>query len=109
MAQQKQLVTEADVRRMAPGATELVLGPKRIATPAALDLAFSRGMRVVYADGEGSGPANLPSGLWQKMKSTDGTYVVQVDQGRAVVTRIGPNGPEPFGTEGSGTGPLGGA
>ena len=104
-------MTEADVRRMAPGATELVLGPKRIATPAALDLAFSRGMRVVYADEDGAsgGGANLPSGLWQKMKSTDGTYVVQVDQGRAVVTRIGPNGPEPFGTESSGTGPFGGA
>ena len=110
MAQKKQLVTEADVRRMAPGVSELVLGPNRIATPAALDLAFSRGMRVVYADGEsGASMPSMSSGLWQKMKSTDGTYVVQIDQGRAVVTRIGPKGPESFGTESSGTGPFGGA
>jgi hypothetical protein len=98
MAQEKQLVTEADVRRMAPGTRELLLGPHRIATPAALDLAFSRGMRVVY--GDGATGASLPSGIWQKMKSMDGTYVVQVEGGRAVVTRIGAAGPEPFGVEG---------
>lgn len=98
MATRKQLVTEADVRRMASGARELVLGPMKIATPAALDLAFARGMRVIYGDGTPS--PSLPSGLWRKMKSTDGTYVVQVDGGRAVVTKIGSAGPEPFGVEG---------
>lgn len=98
MAPRKQLVTEADVRRMAPSATELVLGPDRIATPAALDLAFSRGMRVVYSDGSETGGAP-PSELWNKIRSSDGTYVVHVENGRAVVTRIGPNGPEPFGAE----------
>ncbi len=98
MAARKQLVTEADVRRMAPSAKELVLGPDRIATPAALDLAFSRGMRVVYSDGTGAG-AGPSSELWNKIRSNDGTYVVHVENGRAVVTRIGPSGPEPFGAE----------
>ena len=97
MANGKELVTEADVRRMAPGARELVLGAGRIATPAALDLAFSRGMRVVYSEERDAHAA--VSGLWQKMKATDGTYVVRVEGGRAVVTRIGPDGPEPFGSE----------
>ena len=96
MASRKQLVTEADVRRMAPSAKELVLTPDRIATPAALDLAFSRGMRVVYSDGTGAAPS---SELWNKIRSNDGTYVVHVENGRAVVTRIGPSGPEPFGAE----------
>lgn len=98
MAPRKQLVTEADVRRMAPSQRELVLGPDRIATPAALDLAFSRGMRIVYSDGaEGGGMP--PSDLWNKIKANDGTYVVHVENGRAVVSRIGANGPEPFGAE----------
>ncbi|MEM6672362.1 MAG: hypothetical protein AAF726_05930 [Planctomycetota bacterium] len=93
----KKLVTEADVRRMAPGARELLLGPDVIATPAALDLAFSRGMKVVYADAEAS--AGPSSELWARMKSMDGTYVVQVENGRATVSRLGPSGPEPFGGE----------
>ena len=37
----KELVTETCVRQMACG-SELVLGPNKIATPAALDLAFQR-------------------------------------------------------------------
>lgn len=97
MAKGKELVTEADVRRMAPGARELVLGAGRIATPAALDLAFSRGMRVVYSDEAGASAA--ASQLWERMKSMDGTYVVRVEGGRAVVSRIGEAGPEPFGSE----------
>lgn len=88
-------MTEADVRRMGPEVRELVLGEHRIATPAALDLAFSRGMRVVYGEAD----AAPPSALWERMKQADGTYVVQVMNGRAVVTRIGAAGPEPFGNE----------
>ena len=101
MASKKQLVTEADVRRMAPGVRELVLGDHRIATPAALDLAFTRGMKVVYGevqDGSAHGP--LPSDLWARMKSQDGSYVVQIENGRATVSRLGSNGPELFGSEG---------
>ena len=97
MASGKKLVTEANVRRMSPGARELILGPDRIATPAALDLAFSRGMKVVYAEAESASP--LPSDLWSRIKSRDGTYVVQVESGRATVTRLGAAGPEPIGEE----------
>lgn len=97
MASGKKLVTEADVRRMASGTRELILGADRIATPAALDLAFTRGMKVVYAEAGSSSP--LPSDLWTRMKSQDGTYVVQVENGRATVSRLGQAGPEPFGGE----------
>lgn len=93
----KELVTEADVRRMAPGG-ELVLGPSRIATPAALDAAFALGIRVVQVSA-GAASASPTSGLMQRMKQQDGTYVVEVRSGRAVVTRLGPSGPEAFGTE----------
>ena len=100
MASKKQLVTEADVRRMAPGARELVLGDHRIATPAAMDLAFSRGMKVVYEEAAGSFGSPIPSDLWARMKSQDGQYVVQIESGRATVSRLGANGPELFGSEG---------
>ena len=97
MASKKKLVTEADVPRMASGTRELILGSERIATPAALDLAFSRGMKVIYAEADSASP--LPSDLWSRIKSRDGTYVVQVESGRATVTRLGPAGPEPIGGE----------
>ena len=101
MASNKQLVTEADVRRMAPGVRELVLGDHRIATPAALDLAFARGMKVVYGEVDAKGTTGpIPSDLWQRIKSQDGTYVVQIESGRATVSRLGVNGPELFGSEG---------
>ncbi|MEZ6015320.1 MAG: hypothetical protein R3F49_09420 [Planctomycetota bacterium] len=98
----KELVTEADVRRMAPGG-ELVLGPSRIATPAALDAAFAQGIRVVHvaAGAASAAPQGQAggAGLMGRMKQQDGTYIVEVRGGRAVVTRLGPNGPEPFGSD----------
>lgn len=95
----KDLITEADVRQMAHGG-ELVLGPTRIATPAALDAAFVRGIRVVHvAAGAASAVSAAGTGLIARMRQQDGTYIVEVRGGRAVVTRLGPNGPEPFGSE----------
>lgn len=93
-------MTEADVRRMAPG-SELVLGPSRIVTPAALDAAFALGIRVVHvaAGAASAAPQATSAGLMARMKQQDGTYVVEVRGGRAVITRLGPNGPELFGTE----------
>ncbi len=104
---QPDLITEACVRRMAPGA-ELRLGRDRIATPAALDLAFARGVVVRYADEECT--ASAPTGgksdcgcdktcLWSRIKARPGTYVVDVRGGRALVTRLGEAGPERFGEE----------
>lgn len=94
----KELVTEDCVRRMAPGA-ELQLGSARIATPAALDLAFERGIRVSYGSATGKSSPALPSSLWDRIKAGDGTYVVQISGGRAVVTRLTDQGPQPFGAE----------
>lgn len=95
----KELVAEACVRDMAPGST-LVLGPNRIATPAALDLAFARGIRVVHGS-EAATPASPPASgdLWSRMKREPGTYVVVVRDGRAVVSRLSDSGPAPFGEE----------
>jgi hypothetical protein len=97
----KDLVTEANVRQMAPGA-ELWLGPDRIATPAALDLAFQRGIRVRHGQKPSGGGGDCGCDhtcLWSKIKSTDGTYVVSVSGGRARVARVAEGGPQPFGEE----------
>ncbi len=94
----KELVTEDCVRRMAPG-SELRLGSARIATPAALDLAFERGIHVSYDQVSGGCAPQLPSSLWERIKAGAGTYIVQVEGGRAVVTRLTDQGPQPFGVE----------
>jgi hypothetical protein len=103
----KKLYTEADVRTLARG-TELVLGPDAIATPAALDLAFERGVRVVYASKAAGGSvaasqatsaAHQPNCLWHKMLAQDGNYVVEVKNGRAQVWQLTPNGPVAVGTD----------
>lgn len=98
----KELVTEACVRQMAPG-SELVLGPNKIATPAALDLAHQRGLRVRHGDAPSGGADGDcgcdKTGLWSKMKASDGTYVVTVTGGRATVVRVDGSGPVPVGQE----------
>ncbi len=96
----KRLYTEANVREMARG-SEIVLGPGEIATPAALELAFARGIRVRWSDGAVA-PASGPGGsaLWQKVLSEEGTYVVEVKNGRARVHRLANGGPVALG-EGS--------
>lgn len=99
----KKLITEACVRAMAPG-SELVLGPDAIATPSALDLAFERGIPVVYGSAP---PPAARSGLWERMLAADGQYVVTVSGGRAVVHRLTASGPVELGRE-PGAGPPGG-
>jgi hypothetical protein len=91
----KRLYTEANVREMPAGA-ELVLGKDGIATPAALELAFARGIRVRYGDGTstpGAGAAASSDGLWRKLLAADGEYVVQVKAGKARVYQLGAGGP----------------
>jgi len=90
----KELVTETCVRQMAPG-SELVLGPTRIATPAALDLAFQRGIRVL----RGAERVAEQGGLWSELKAADGTYVVTVRGGRATVVRVDGASPVTIGEE----------
>jgi hypothetical protein len=104
----KELYTEADVRAMTRG-SRLVLRAGALATPAALDAAFERGISVVRegetaaagaaspAAGCGCGSACSPgSCTWSKMLSSDATYVVVVSGGRASVARMTPSGPVPF-------------
>lgn len=90
----KRLVCEADVLALPPGA-ELVLDGETIATPAALDAAHRRGVRVVRP-GDRSCPRQAPGPAAElgRLLARDGTYVVVVRNGRAVVSRIGEQGPE---------------
>ena len=97
------LFDEARVRGL-PDGGELVLGKDDLATPAALDVAFAKGIRVRWAaDGaRGAGPTGAatpaPHGsVWQKMLSADATYVVEVRGGRAVVHKLTSSGPVPLG------------
>ena len=92
----KRLYTEANVRDLAAG-SELVLGRDAIATPAALELAFTRGVRVRWCDGSEAPrkkAADGDGGGLQALLSADGEYVVQVRKGRARVFRLAPAGPE---------------
>lgn len=91
----KRLYTEADVSRLAAG-SELVLGPGEIATPAALDLAFRRGIPVRWSDGPAVEPQ--PATPWSRLLAEDGTYVVEVRAGRARVFRLTDAGPVPVPT-----------
>lgn len=90
----RRLYTEADVRALPRGA-ELVLGRAAVATPAALDAAFERGVRVVW--GEGDAPAPPNSDALARLLASDGTYVLVVRDGRASVSRMTDAGPVPFG------------
>jgi hypothetical protein len=94
----KRLYTEADVAALPRGAL-LTLGKEAMATPAALDMAFTRGVRVSYGDGKATDtkPASRDE-LVAKLLAQDGTYVVSVQRGAGVVTRLEAGAPIPFGT-----------
>lgn len=96
----KRLICEADVLAMGPGEV-LHLDAGTVVTPSALDAAHLRGIRVVRGGESASGrsPGTKKPCLWHRMLETDGTYVVQIIEGRATVTRIEPTGPTPFGTD----------
>ena len=93
----KDLWDEARVRKLPDGA-EIVLGASAIATPAALDLAFARGIAVRHGRqaAEGVAPA-AGNALWRKLLARDGTYVVEVRGGRPRVARLTESGPVPGG------------
>jgi hypothetical protein len=100
----KQLITEADVREMPRGGA-LRIDERTLATPAALDAAHARGMRVVYANaadgdaGSCSDKSKPRECLWHRVLATEGTFVVQVVNGQATVNRITAEGPVLFGTD----------
>ena len=96
----KRLITESDVRAMTRGA-ELVLGGDVIVTPAALDLAFERGLRVVHREPSGGAPGSCGCGgpgacAWAKILARDGTYVVVVAGGQPQIARMTEGGPVSF-------------
>jgi hypothetical protein len=103
---QKRLIVESEVHALARG-SELVITKDVIITPAALDAAFERRIRVVRLDkspldkgGAGAPAAVQPAtNLWQRMHQGEGTYVVQVKNGRATVSRLTDQGPIHFGSE----------
>jgi hypothetical protein len=97
----KRLITESDVRALARGA-ELVVTPDTIVTPAALDLAFERGVRLVRAaagaaaGGCSCGGSCSKCGAWGKLLASEGTYVVVVKNGVASISKLTDQGPLPF-------------
>jgi hypothetical protein len=91
----KRLYTESDVAALPRGAT-IALGKEALATPAAIDLAFARGVRVSY--GEAPAAAGGEAGALQRMLAQPGTYVVSVQPGgAAVIARLEAGLPVPFG------------
>jgi hypothetical protein len=102
----KNLFDDERVRAL-PDGGELVLGPGDLATPAALDRAFAKGIAVRWSGarraagtpGAASGAVGERGGLMARMLAADGTYVVTVRAGRAVVHRLTEAGPQPL-TEG---------
>lgn len=93
----RELVTERDVLALPAGA-RIVLGRQRIATPAALDAAHSRGIEVVL-EGDPRAARPAASDILERLRATGGTFVVVAEGGRLTISRLGPNGPEPFAAE----------
>jgi len=91
----KRLYTEACIRDLRPGA-RLVLGKQAMATPAALDLAFLRGIEVCYGEPEAAGAANPQAHPLQALLEQDGTYVVEVRGGVPSVHRLTQAAPVPL-------------
>lgn len=94
----KEVITEDDVRRMAPGDV-LVLGPGRLATPSALDLACERGIPVRHeSDGprtpsaSAARPTSIAAARLGELR--DGRYLVDVANGRVQLWRLTDRGPE---------------
>ncbi|MDP6368996.1 MAG: hypothetical protein QF724_08060 [Planctomycetota bacterium] len=98
----RKLITESCVGKLPPGGS-LHLEPGTIVTPAARDLAFSRGVRLVEGGasaGDCAGASGTESDcMWHRVLATDGDYIVQVRAGRAVLSRLTPEGPVAFGID----------
>lgn len=95
------LYTEADFRALAPGSTVHV-GDDDLVTPAALDVAHERGLRLVRGGpgGSGAGGGKRRDCLWHKVLATPGKYLVEVSAtGDAAVWQLGDHGPVAFGRD----------
>ncbi len=98
----KRLYTESDVAAMPRGAV-LSLGKDALATPAALDMAYLRGVQVNFADGKSvEGRAPVRDDALSKMLAGDGTYIVTVNKGGANIARLVDGVPVAFGSVAAG-------
>jgi hypothetical protein len=91
------LILETDVRSMALG-SNLKLAPGDIITPAALDTAHERGIRVWHGPEKMAGPQSHDC-LWHKMLAEPGKYLVEVKDGAAMVWKLADSGPVAFGRD----------
>lgn len=97
------LITEKDVRD-GKAVDPIVVGSGCVITPSALDCADRMGIRVIWDRSGGQAPAAKDAGAVSERRSTrvsalnleDGEYLVQVKAGRAVVSRLTPNGRVPM-------------
>jgi hypothetical protein len=97
----RKLITESCVGKMSAGES-VRLEPGTIVTPAARDLAFTRGVRLLEgaaASGECGSQGGESDCMWHRVLSTEGDFVVQVRGGRAVISRLTASGPVAFGTD----------
>ncbi len=93
------LILESDVRSLAPGSS-LKIAPGDIITPAALDTAHERNVRVWYGTApRPSGEAAKKDCLWHKMLSEPGKYLVEVKDGDAIVWQLAETGPVAYGRD----------
>ena len=84
------------MRHLAPGSIVQV-APGDIITPAALDAAHERGIRVWQGT-----TVQSPGGkdcLWHKMLAEPGKYLVEVKHGEAIVWQLAENGPVAYGRD----------
>jgi hypothetical protein len=92
----KRIIVEKDVLRMTVPA-EIVLDADTVATPAALDAAHTRGIRVIYRKREQRsgrpGPHAGEPRLTKRIAGLpDGNYLLQVRDGRPRIYEIRDNG-----------------
>lgn len=90
------LILESDVRQLAPGSS-LQVAPGDIITPAALDAAHERGVRVWR--GTPAKGADHKDCLWHKMLAEPGKYLVEVQNGQAIVWQLAETGPVAYGRD----------
>jgi len=95
------LYTEADFRALSAGSV-VHIGDDDLVTPAALDVAHERGLKLVRgaAGAAAAGGGKKRDCLWHKVLATPGKFLVEVSaSGDAAVWQLGDQGPVAFGRD----------
>ena len=92
------LILESDVRTLSAGSS-LRVEPGDIITPAALDAAHERGIQVWRGSAAPSSGGHAKNCLWHKMLAEPGKYLVEVQDGEAVVWQLAETGPVAYGRD----------